>query len=258
MSKMDLSADPRQDFRRYAAGKWLDKATIPGDLGNLNGIGLMKKQVGRQVASLLVDAAAASPNAKKGTPLQQVGDFYAAGMDVERLKALGVTPLQPEWERIAKIDDSKALAEEMARLSLLHQPPCLPRRLRDAGYQGPDHVCRVGDRPGSHAARAGRLPGGRPGSGADGVCSDGHGLPRAGRRAGGAGEGSRSQGAGYRDAHRRKEADGGADAGFQRRLSDPTLRRDQGGARQPGPRCVFQGARAADRRRPAWSPRSTR
>ena len=123
VSKMDLSADPRQDFRRYAAGKWLDTAAIPGDLGNLDGIGLVKKQVGNQVAGLLVDAAATSPNARKGTPLQQVGDFYAAGMDVDRLKSLGVSPLQPEWERIAKIDGAKALAEEMARLSLLTNHP---------------------------------------------------------------------------------------------------------------------------------------
>lgn len=123
VSKMDQSADPRQDFRRYAAGKWLDKATLPGDLGNLDSIGLVKKQVERQVGTLLVDAAAASPGAKRGTPLQQVGDLYAAGMDVERLKALGATPLQPAWDRIAKIDGPKALAEELARLALLTNHP---------------------------------------------------------------------------------------------------------------------------------------
>jgi len=83
----------------------------------------VNKQVERRVASLLVDAAAASPNAKKGTPLQQVGDLYAAGMNVERLESLGVKPLQPEWERIAKIDGRKALAEEMARLTLLTNHP---------------------------------------------------------------------------------------------------------------------------------------
>jgi len=123
VSKMDLSADPRQDFRRYAAGKWLDKATLPADLGNLDSIGLVNKQVDRQLATLLPDAAAASPGAKKGTPLQQVGDLYAAGMDVERLKALGAMPLQPEWDRIAKIDGPKALAEELARLALLTNRP---------------------------------------------------------------------------------------------------------------------------------------
>jgi len=123
VSKMDKSADPRQDFRRYAAGKWLDVATIPGDAANLDGIKLVKKQVEPQVAAVLVDAAAAAPTARKGTPVQQVGDFYAAGMDVDRLKALGVKPLQPVWERIAKVDGSKALAEEMARLTLFTNQP---------------------------------------------------------------------------------------------------------------------------------------
>ena len=123
VSKMDASADPRRDFARHAAGKWLDVATIPSDAANLDGIMLLTKRVQKQVASVLFDAAAASPNARKGTPLQQVGDLYAAGMDVERLKALGVGPLQPEWERIAKIDGPKALAAELARLSLVTNQP---------------------------------------------------------------------------------------------------------------------------------------
>lgn len=123
VSKMDPGADPRQDFRRYAAGRWLDKATLPGDLGNLDAITLVTRQVERQVATLLVDAAAASPKAAKGTALQQVGDLYAAGMDVARLRALGARPLQPAWDRIARIDGRQALAEELARLALLTGQP---------------------------------------------------------------------------------------------------------------------------------------
>ena len=123
VSKMDPGADPRQDFPRYAAGKWLDKATLPPDLGNLDAVNLVTRQVDRQVSTLLVDAAAASPKAEKGTPLQQVGDLYAAGMDVARLEALGAKPLQPTWDRIAKIDGRKALAEELARLYLLTGHP---------------------------------------------------------------------------------------------------------------------------------------
>jgi predicted metalloendopeptidase len=122
VSKMDKSANPRQDFRRYTTGKWLDTATIPGDVANLDGIKLVKKQVEPQIATVLVDAAAAAPTARKGTPVQQVGDFYTAGMDIDRLKALGVKPLQPVWERIAKIDGSKALAEETGPPVAAHQP----------------------------------------------------------------------------------------------------------------------------------------
>ena len=100
-SKMDTSVDPRQDFARYAAGRWLDVATIPGDSPYISGIVLMTKRVERQVNDLLADAASRSRSAAKGTPLQQVGDVYAGGMDVGRLGKLGAAPLMPEWERIA-------------------------------------------------------------------------------------------------------------------------------------------------------------
>jgi hypothetical protein len=36
-----------------------------------------------------------------------------------RLESLGAGPLQPVWDRIAKVDGRKALAEELARLTLL-------------------------------------------------------------------------------------------------------------------------------------------
>jgi predicted metalloendopeptidase len=96
----------------------MDVATIPNDSPYISGVVLMTKRVDKQVTDLLIDSAAASQGAKKGTPLQQVGDVYAAGMDVERLNSLGAAPLMPEWDRIARIDGPKALAEELARLSL--------------------------------------------------------------------------------------------------------------------------------------------
>jgi predicted metalloendopeptidase len=122
-SKMDTSVDPRQDFARYAAGRWLDVATIPGDSPYVSGIVLMTKRVERQVNDLLADAASRSSAAGKGTPLQQVGDVYTGGMDVERLGKLGAVPLMPEWERIAKIDGPKSLASAFARLELITNMP---------------------------------------------------------------------------------------------------------------------------------------
>jgi predicted metalloendopeptidase len=122
-SKMDASVDPRQDFARYAAGRWLDVATIPGDSPYISGIVLMTKRVERQVNDLLADAADRSPSATRGTPLQQVGDVYAGGMDLERLGKLGAAPLMPEWDRIAKIEGAKSLASALARLELITNMP---------------------------------------------------------------------------------------------------------------------------------------
>ncbi len=117
--KMDTNVDPRQDFRRYAAGRWLDAAKVPSDAFRISSIDGQIKVVEAQQLALLEEAARDSLNAPKGSPMQQVGDFYAAGMDEKRLTELGVKPLQPELDRIAKIHDKKSLAEEVARLNLL-------------------------------------------------------------------------------------------------------------------------------------------
>jgi putative endopeptidase len=117
-SKMDATADPRQDFRRYAGGRWLDAAKIPSDQLEISGYLVMQETVQTQLRDLLQEAARSSGAAPKGSPAQQVGDFYASGMDVERLKFLGVQPLVPEFERIAKVQGPTALSEELARLQL--------------------------------------------------------------------------------------------------------------------------------------------
>jgi predicted metalloendopeptidase len=118
-SKMDTTADPRQDFRRYAGGRWLDAAKIPADQLEISGYLVMQEAVQDQLRDLLQQAARTSGAAAKGSPAQQVGDFYASGMDVERLKSLGVQPLVPAFERIAKVQGPTALAEELARLQLI-------------------------------------------------------------------------------------------------------------------------------------------
>ena len=125
VAKMDPKADPRQDFVRFAAGRWLDVARIPGDSPYVSGVMIMNKQTEAQVGALLTDAAARSASATRGSPLQQVGDFYASGMDVERLAGLGATPLKPEWDRIAAIDGRTALAQSVAHLTLILNEPIL-------------------------------------------------------------------------------------------------------------------------------------
>ena len=99
--------DPRRDFRRYVAGHWLDAAKSPGNTVRTSSLDVLSKGVGRQQPALHDEASKASVTAPKGTPLQQVGDFYASAMDVQRLTELGVARLQPELDRNPKIGDAK-------------------------------------------------------------------------------------------------------------------------------------------------------
>ncbi len=117
VEKMDRTADPRKDFRRYAAGRWMDAAKIPSDTVRISGIDVLVKRVDAQILSLLEDAARASATAAKGSPAQQVGDLFASGMDEKRLTDLGLAPLGPELDRIAAISDRKGLAEALAHLA---------------------------------------------------------------------------------------------------------------------------------------------
>jgi putative endopeptidase len=116
IEKMDDTADPRSDFRRYAAGRWTDAARIPGDRVRIGALELLSDQVQGQLRTILEEAARTSASALPGSPLQQVGDLYASGMDTERLTQLGVTPLRPEWDRIAAVSTPGALAPVLARL----------------------------------------------------------------------------------------------------------------------------------------------
>ena len=123
VDKMDRSADPRKDFTRYAAGRWYDAMQIPADSVRISGLDLMSKRTDVTLLQVVEEAARQAASAPKGSPTQQVGDLYTAGMDEARLKALGHAPLKPVFERIAAITDRSGLAPELARLYLATNEP---------------------------------------------------------------------------------------------------------------------------------------
>ena len=116
IENMDPTANPAQDFYRFAAGRWLDQAVIPETESQVGGFIGLYRQVNEQILTLLQNAAAHSATAPQGSVEQQVGDFYAAAMDVERLAALGLTPLQPEFDRIDGMTTLTDLAIAIARV----------------------------------------------------------------------------------------------------------------------------------------------
>ncbi len=96
---MDTAVDPRQDFYRYAAGNWLKKTEIAPSAADVGGFTLLAQQLDRQLLGL-IQQAAATPGAAKGSPQQQVGDFYKAALDDARRDALGLQPLAADLQRI--------------------------------------------------------------------------------------------------------------------------------------------------------------
>jgi putative endopeptidase len=104
---MDQSVDPRQDFYRFAAGNWLRKTEIAPSEAAVGGFTLLARQMDVQLLALIQQAAKSS-GAPKGSPQQQVGDFYRAAMDSARRDAQGLQPLADDLQRIAAAKGSPA------------------------------------------------------------------------------------------------------------------------------------------------------
>jgi putative endopeptidase len=117
-SKMDPTVSPRRDFNHYVAGRYLAKATVPSDSMRVSSIDALVRGLDRQLQNLIEEAARTSQKASKGSPSQQVGDFYLSGLDEKRLTELGLTPLKAELDAIEAVDKKESLAPLLARLAL--------------------------------------------------------------------------------------------------------------------------------------------
>jgi putative endopeptidase len=116
IENMDPTANPAQDFYRFAAGRWLDQAIIPETESQVGGFIGLYRQVNDQILTLLQNAAAHSATAPQGSVEQQVGDFFAAALDTQRLDALGLAPLQSEFDRIDGMTTLTDLAITLAHI----------------------------------------------------------------------------------------------------------------------------------------------
>jgi putative endopeptidase len=119
---MDKRVSPRQDFYRYAVGRWLERAEIPASEPEISGFTQLAINLDQQLLKLIKDAAA-SQAAAPGSPRQQIGDYWRAAMDDKRLSDVGIQPLQGDLGRIASLQlpgAGTALGELSARLQLAY------------------------------------------------------------------------------------------------------------------------------------------
>ncbi|MEO3388927.1 M13 family metallopeptidase [Mesorhizobium sp. CAU 1741] len=111
VENMDRTADPRADFYRYAAGGWLDRVDRPSNLPSVDFLAYVTEHVKAQMKVVVAKAAEEAAVAPKGSPLQQVGDLFSSYMDVDRINALGIEPIKPEFARIDAISSLDDLSD---------------------------------------------------------------------------------------------------------------------------------------------------
>ncbi|MEP6707670.1 MAG: M13 family metallopeptidase [Pyrinomonadaceae bacterium] len=115
LASLDKNTAACADFFQYVNGGWLVANPIPPAYPSW-GVANVLSEKNRDVLHDILEASAKNTRAKKGSNEQRVGDYYAACMDEAKVEAAGLTPLQAELLRIAKISNQKTLQNEIAHL----------------------------------------------------------------------------------------------------------------------------------------------
>ncbi|HKO58581.1 MAG TPA: M13 family metallopeptidase, partial [Thermoanaerobaculia bacterium] len=107
------------DFYQYANGTWLAKNPIPPQFtawGMSSGLLENNRAALREV----LEATAAKPAASRTPNEQKIGDFWTSCMNEPAIEQAGISPLQPELDRINAISSVADLQAEIARLQSMN------------------------------------------------------------------------------------------------------------------------------------------
>lgn len=106
---LDSSIKPGDNFFRFVNGRWYDTVRIADDqtgVGSYSFLNIPQQQLLQHILD-----SVASTSATPGSIEQQVGDFYASGMDTTTIDRRGYEPIQPILARIDGISDELSLVK---------------------------------------------------------------------------------------------------------------------------------------------------
>jgi len=115
---LDRSVSPSRNFYQFADGSWLKNNPIPPAYSRWGQFNIVA-QHNQEVIHQLLEDAAKNTAAAPGSDAQKIGDFYASGMDEAAINKAGISPLQPELDRINAIANQKDLQTEIAHLQMI-------------------------------------------------------------------------------------------------------------------------------------------
>ena len=112
---MDKSVSPGTDFFEYANGTWVKNNPVPATESSWTAFNEIR-DFNRKVLRDILEKAAATKNAPKGSNIQKIGDYFASGMDSAAIEKAGVTPLKPDFDAINSIKTVGDVINVTARL----------------------------------------------------------------------------------------------------------------------------------------------
>jgi len=112
VSGLDMNVKPGDNFFRFVNGRWMDTARIAGDQSGVGSYSFMNIPQKRLLQRILDSVS----NAKNtfGSVEQQVGDFYASGMDVATIDKRGYQPVKAVLASIDAIGNVLSLMKFVA------------------------------------------------------------------------------------------------------------------------------------------------
>ncbi|PYS50664.1 MAG: M13 family peptidase [Acidobacteria bacterium] len=122
-SNLDKSANACQDFNQFATGGWMAHNAIPPAYSVWGRFTQLDEQ-NLSVLHDILEGLIKKKNLAPGSNEQKIADFYGSCMDEATIEAQGIKPLQPEFDRIAAINDILSLEDEIARLHM-HRIPAV-------------------------------------------------------------------------------------------------------------------------------------
>ncbi|TKB50631.1 peptidase M13 [Ferrimonas sediminicola] len=114
----DNSVRPQDDFYSYVNGTWMKTTEVPADRTS-SGAFYDLREKARDDVKVIIEELAAKPGLKAGSDEQKVGDLYRSFMDTDTIESLGLSPLEPEMDKIAKISSRNDVVAYFAHSQMI-------------------------------------------------------------------------------------------------------------------------------------------
>lgn len=117
LSNLNKSVKPGDDFFQYANGGWLKANPIPDEYSRYGAFEVLGKKNQEEIKSIIKEVSTKT-DIEKGSPEQQIRDFYNSGMDTNRIEELGIKPIEATIADIQNIKTKAELIDMQAKLNM--------------------------------------------------------------------------------------------------------------------------------------------